>query len=151
MKRIGRPVRHLIAGGLLIVGLAISNAQTNSNFTQVKATSEGAIQLFWNSTTNEFYEIDYADELVDTNTGYITWRSLYSDYPSHGTNTFIADCGDYDRTPEISHPKYTLSYFEIVRTLREFLLNGTQPACSKMRLRATRERPPANCLFDVPN
>src|SRR6266536_5591992 len=87
--------------------LNFARGQTNLNFTQVKVTPEAAIQLFWNSTTNEFYEIDYADELVDTNTGYITWVPLYTDYPSHGGTTFVADAGNYNFAPEIPHPKKT--------------------------------------------
>ena len=54
-------LKHLIVG---IIGMffAVCHAQTNLNFTQVKATVEGAIQLYWNSTTNEVYEVDYADQ-----------------------------------------------------------------------------------------
>jgi Family of unknown function (DUF6345)/Bacterial Ig domain/FlgD Ig-like domain len=81
--------------------------QTNLQFTAVHATDEGAIQLHWASNSNEVYEIDYADSLIDTNTGSITWNKLYDDYPSHGTNTFITDAGNYDTTPEIPHPKFS--------------------------------------------
>lgn len=80
-------------------------AQTNLNFNNVTATSEGAILLSWNSTTNEVYEIDYADALNTNADGTTTWLPLYTDYPSHGTNTFIADAGNYDISPEIPHPK----------------------------------------------
>jgi len=112
MKNVRTSFRRLIVGGALAVTLSTTaHAQTNLNFTQARATSEGAIQLFWNSTTNELYEIDYADELVDTNTGYITWVPLYTDYPSHGGTTFIADAGNYDLVPEIPHPKYTTQRF----------------------------------------
>jgi len=91
--------------GLLTASICQGNCQTNLNFNSVKATVEGAIKLSWNSTSNEVYRIDYANEIVDTNTGFITWQPLYTDYPSHGTNTFIADAGNYDLVPEIPHPK----------------------------------------------
>lgn len=90
---------------MLLIGTAQSLGQTNLNFNSVKATVEGAILLSWNSTSNEVYRIDYADEIVDTNTGFTAWQPLYTDYPSHGTNTFIADAGNYDLAPEIPHPK----------------------------------------------
>lgn len=36
---------------------------------------------------------------------------MYDDYPSHGTNTFWLDTGDYSRIPEIPHPKNTTNRF----------------------------------------
>ena|SRR5665213_532932 len=80
--------------------------QTNLNFTSISSTLEGAIQLTWNSTSNEVYEIDEADSLLDTNTGTITWNKLYDDYPSQGTSSFWLDTGDYNLAPQILHPKY---------------------------------------------
>jgi hypothetical protein len=94
----------LLSLGILFTQPALG--QSAPQFTGAKATSEGAIQLHWTSQSNEVYEIDYADTLIDTNTGGITWRKLYDDYPSHGTNTFITDDGNYDGTPEIPHPKF---------------------------------------------
>lgn len=84
------------AAALLFASAVHSFGQTNLNFNGVSATVEGAIRLSWNSTTNEIYEINYANELVDTNTGSITWNVLYEEYPSHGTNTFWLDTGNYD-------------------------------------------------------
>jgi hypothetical protein len=102
-------------GALLLFSAAL--AQTNLNFNSISATVEGAIRLSWNSTSNEVYEIDYANDLIDTNTGVITWQPLYKDYPSHGTNTFWLDTGDYHRTPIVPHPKYTgTRFYRIVKT-----------------------------------
>jgi Family of unknown function (DUF6345)/Bacterial Ig domain/FlgD Ig-like domain len=93
----------ILALGILFAQPALS--QNTLQFTSVNATSEGAIQLHWASNSNEVYEIDYADSLIDTNTGSTTWNQLYTDYPSQGTNTFVADCGNYDLSPAIPHPK----------------------------------------------
>jgi hypothetical protein len=60
----------LAAAAILSAGLAIG--QTNLNFNSISVDSEGAIRFSWYSTTNEVYEIDYANDLVDTNTGTIT-------------------------------------------------------------------------------
>jgi hypothetical protein len=90
----------------LVISLAgAAYAQNAIQFTGAKATVENAIQLYWASNTNEVYEIDYADQLNTNYDGTTTWMPLYTDYPSHGTNTFIADAGNYDLTPEIVHPK----------------------------------------------
>lgn len=108
-----------IVSGALLVGLpAPSIAQSNNlDFNSVSATVEGAIHLSWNSTSNEVYEIDYADSLIDTNTGTITWIPLYTDYPSHGTNTFIADAGNYDLDPMVVHPKNSpMRFYRVVMT-----------------------------------
>src|SRR5437867_12875881 len=94
---------------------APSFSQTNLNFNGVSATVEGAIRLSWNSTTNEIYEIDYADSLVDTNTGTITWNTLYEDYPSQGTNTFWLDTGNYFNEPAVLHPSQApMRFYRIV-------------------------------------
>lgn len=94
-----------------------SLAQTNLNFNGVSANVEGAIRLSWNSTSNEIYEVDYADSLIDTNTGTITWNVLYTDYPSQGTNTFIGDFGNYFQEPPILHPsKMPMRFYRIALT-----------------------------------
>jgi len=88
-----------------IFSVGLANAQNTLQFTSVNATSENAIQLHWASNTNEVYEIDYADQLAGNDDGSTAWNILYDDYPSHGTNTFIADSGNYNNTPTIPHPK----------------------------------------------
>jgi hypothetical protein len=91
--------------GVLLASFGQSFGQNNLQFTGVKATSEKAIQLYWASNTNEVYEVDYADQLAGNSDGSTAWNKLYEDYPSQGTNTFIADAGNYDITPQIPHPK----------------------------------------------
>ncbi|HET7624563.1 MAG TPA: Ig-like domain-containing protein [Verrucomicrobiae bacterium] len=93
--------------GMIIMLAQPLPAQTNLNFNGVSTTGEGAIRLSWNSRSNEVYRIDYADELGDTNTGMTVWHPLYTHYPSHGTNTFIGDYGNYDNETNIVHPKYS--------------------------------------------
>jgi len=119
----GKPMKT-IAGKLLCVSFIstiflgnLVNAQNDTDFTSANATPEKAIQLYWNSNTNELYEIDYADSLIDTNTGATTWNTLYTDFPSQGTNTFIADCGNYDISPEIVHPRLSpMRFYRVVLT-----------------------------------
>src|ERR1700722_3270896 len=91
--------------------------QTNLNFTGVSATVEGSILFSWNSTSNEIYEIDFADSLIDTNTGTTTWQPLYTDIPSQGTNTFIGDFGNYFLEPPILHPsQMPMRFYRVVLT-----------------------------------
>ena len=113
----------LLALCILVDSLGRCLGQTDCQFTGVNATPEKAIQLHWVSNTNEVYEIDYADSLIDTNTGTITWNELYSDYPSQGTNTFITDDGNYDVTPQITHPKNSPMRFYRVKLVE----NNTSP------------------------
>jgi hypothetical protein len=93
-------------------------------FTGVNATAEGAIQLHWASNPNEYYEIDYADSIIDTNTGSITWKFLYEDYPSQGTNTLWLDTGNYFTDQIAVHPSLSpMRFYRIV-------LSGTNTAPS---------------------
>lgn len=115
---------------LAVVSLASLISITNGisqnalKFTSVNSTPEKAVQLHWASNSNEVYEIDYADSLIDTNTGLTTWTKLYDDYPSQGTNTFIADVGNYDFTPIVIHPKLSP-----MRFYRAVLIEGnTSPS-----------------------
>jgi hypothetical protein len=99
------PGIFLIITALVVLSPSLAHAQNPIIFTSATATPENAILLNWQSNTNEIYEIDEADSLLETNdSGTITWNTLYTDYPSQGTNTFIADCGDYDSVPGIVHP-----------------------------------------------
>lgn len=86
-----------LLAGFVMFGTSMS-AQTNLNFNSgSRATSEGAVLLSWNSTSNEVYTVQYADTIIaDTNTGTVNWQDLYIHYPSHGTNTFIGDYGNYN-------------------------------------------------------
>ena len=91
---------------VLLCAIAVhSFGQDALQFTGVKATAENAILLYWASNPNEVYEVDYADQLNGNYDGTTAWSPLYTDYPSQGTNTFIADAGNYGSTPEIPHPR----------------------------------------------
>jgi hypothetical protein len=105
------------ATALAVLSLNVSYAQNAIQFTAAKATVENAILLYWASNTNEVYEIDYADQLNTNADGTTAWTPLYTDYPSHGTNTFVADCGDYDLIPEIPHPRNSpMRFYRIVNS-----------------------------------
>lgn len=108
--------------------------QNTIQFTKVNATSDGAIQLYWASNPNEIYEIDYADAVADVSQGGTTWNVLYTDYPSHGNNTFIADCGNYDVQPEIPHPKNGSMRFYRVVTVG----NNTSPSNPNVAITSPR-------------
>ena len=83
-------------------------------FTGVKATDEGAIRLSWQSETGAIYRIEYTDSLTEG----AGWVTLYDHYPSHGSNTFWLDTGNYVYEPAILHPKnlpmrfYRIAYEE---------------------------------------
>lgn len=119
----------LIVCGMLMASIGQGLCQNALQFTSVRATAEKAIQLYWASNTNEVYEVDYADQLAGNGDGSTAWNKLYEDYPSHGTNTFIADAGNYDITPQIPHPKLSP-----MRFYRIMLVEGngiaTNPAVS---------------------
>ena len=111
-----KTIQKIIMADALALALAMNAfAQTNLQFTAVKVTDEGAMQLYWQSEPHHLYELDEADALIDTNTGSITWNKLYDNYPSQGTNTFIGDFGNYNLTPAIVHPKNSpLRFYRIV-------------------------------------
>jgi hypothetical protein len=80
-------------------------------FTDVRTTEEGAIRLAWQSITNGIYQVQFADSL----TAPVSWGVLKDLYPSHGTNTFILDTGNYYRTPYVLHPaKSSARFYRIV-------------------------------------
>jgi len=94
-----------------------AEAQTDLNFNSIAPTVEGAMSLSWNSTSGEIYEIDEADALGTNADGSTTWNTLYSDYPSQGTNTFWLDTGNYFADPEIAHPSLSpMRYYRVLLT-----------------------------------
>lgn len=100
---------------ILITSIGHGFCQTNLQFTDVNTTSENAIQLHWASNSNEVYEIDYADQLAGNEDGSTTWNKLYDNYPSHGTNTFIGDFGNYFINPPILNPnKMPMRFYRVV-------------------------------------
>jgi len=101
--------------GVLVAFTGQGFSQTNLQYVGIKTTDEGAMRLTWSSVSNEIYEVDEADTLVDTNTGFTPWNDLYDNYPSQGTNTFIGDFGNYNLAPQILHPKYMpVRFYRIV-------------------------------------
>jgi len=116
-----KTITKMLSGGLCsITALAalstgMASAHNALQFTRVSQTDEQAIVLSWASISNEVYEIDEADALVDTNTGSTTWNKLYDDYPSQGTNTFWLDTGNYNFSPHILRPKdMPMRFYRIV-------------------------------------
>lgn len=96
----------------LILGLLLATAFCSFSQTPdligASVNEEGAITLRWISQTNANYQIQCADELLDQGT---VWRMLYNNYPSHGSNTFWSDTGNYHYYPPILHPKYSAKRF----------------------------------------
>lgn len=101
--------------GILLLTQSALSQTTNLQFTGVSATDEGNIQLTWASVSNEVYQIQEADALIDTNTGTTTWNLLYDQYPSQGTNTFWLDTGNYNLNPQILSPRdMPMRFYRIV-------------------------------------
>src|SRR5882724_9354409 len=97
-----KTIKGIIIGAialLLLVSAVQTFGQNELQFTSVTMTSEKAIQLHWASNTNEVYEIDFADELAGNDDGTTVWQKIYDNYPSHGTNTFWLDTGNYNFEP----------------------------------------------------
>jgi hypothetical protein len=107
MKAIRMKVVGLLLGCVLTLGKSDS-CHAQLQFTGVLATDENAIKLHWNSQSNAAYRIEFLPELGGSNNA---WATLYNDYPSHGTNTFWLDTGDYSLTPYVLHPKNTTNRF----------------------------------------
>jgi len=78
----------------------VTSANAQLQFTHVKATPDGAIQLRWQSESNATYRIEYTPQLSDS----ITWNVLYEDVASQGTNTLWADAGGLLSQPLAMHP-----------------------------------------------
>lgn len=106
MKDTTKPTGWLTIGCVFGLGLII-NAHAQLAFYGVKATEERAIRLEWQSESNALYQIQFTTELSDT----MTWSTLLDNYPSHGTNTFWLDTGEYSQVPAVNHPKYDVTRF----------------------------------------
>ena len=118
----------LVAAIIALAASVNAQAQAPYSINRVTATVEKAILLSWSSETNTLYRIDYADQLIDPNLGYTVWNTLYDNYPSHGTNTFIADAGNYDSDPQVPHPKYSPMRFYRIENIGQN--NGDSPTVS---------------------
>ncbi len=98
---------------LLALALALNCLGQITNLQFISATPDGSggIKILWQSRSNEVYHIDYADSLINSNTQF---KTLYTDYPSHGTNTWVSDYGNYDVSPEIPLPRISpMRYYRI--------------------------------------
>ena len=105
-------IKGIIGAIALTLALTVQmRAQSPLQITAAWVTDEGAIHLEWASQPNYVYQVQYADSLIDTNTGSITWQVLNDNYPSQGATTFWLDTGNYSVTPPIPHPKYTIARF----------------------------------------
>jgi hypothetical protein len=109
-------IREMMTVSALVLALAINGlAQTSLQFTAATQTDEQAILLTWASTNHEIYGIQFADALAKNADGSTTWNTLYDNYPSHGTNTFVGDFGNYDVLPAILHPRnMPMRFYRIV-------------------------------------
>lgn len=104
-----------IITALTVLSVGVVTAQNTLQFTGVKVTPEKAIQLFWASNTNEVYQIQYANALATNSDGSTAWFTLYDNYPSQGTNTFIGDFGNYSVAPSILHPnQMPMRFYRVV-------------------------------------
>jgi hypothetical protein len=103
----------ILTAAIISFGATFVNGQSGGPFaiTAVSATVEGAIKLSWQSETNTVYEIQYADPLVDASLGGTLFLPLYTDYPTHGTNTFWLDTGNNNLTPPVLHPSKSQARF----------------------------------------
>ena len=77
----------------VLVGVSLAEA-ASPQIISAKADSARAVLLNWQSESNVIYRIDFATNLVE---GATQWRTVYEDYPSHGTNTIWKDAGERDR------------------------------------------------------
>jgi hypothetical protein len=130
MKDMTKWIGRLAAGCVLGVSLA-TLAQAQLQFTAVKATEEGAIQLQWQSATNGVYRLEYTPELSDE----IVWDVLADGFPSQGTNTMFLDTGKYWTEPVLPHPKDGAQrFYRLVRvgtnTLTPPIVTVSNPAPS---------------------
>jgi hypothetical protein len=66
--------------GMLLLLTQSTLSQTILQFTSVNVTDEGNILLNWASVSNEVYQIQEADTLINTN-GTTTWNLLCDEYP----------------------------------------------------------------------
>ncbi len=106
-------MKNLFLSLSLLVAL-VARAQTSNIIIRAQVGDERAPILSWQSESSAVYSIEFAGTVVNTNT---QWRLLYSDYPSHGTNTFWMDSGNDAVEPEIPHPKRVgTRFYRIAKT-----------------------------------
>lgn len=105
--------RKFVAALSAALGLC-ATVHADPVFTEVKATSGGAIQLKWNSVSNALYTFEYATGVINAGT---VWHTLYENYPSLGTNSFWTDAGNSHVPTIIPHPADdAMRYYRAVQT-----------------------------------
>ena len=104
---------QLVGLGLLL-SAPLARAQTNLQLTGTTVTVEKSTSLAWQSEPGAIYRIEYTPTLLNSNN---VWTTINEDYPSHGTNTFWLDTGNYFREPAVQHPKNeTTRFYRVVKT-----------------------------------
>lgn len=69
--------------------------------TSTEAEPDGGILIRWSSEIDKIYRIDYTPVLIEP----VEWYELYTDYPSHGAETFWKDVGNQFAFPPAHHPQ----------------------------------------------
>lgn len=116
--------------GILAVPIIQCLSQTNLQITTIQITDERAVHLEWRSETNHIYQVLCADALNGNPDGSTAWRLLHDNYPSHGSNTFWLDTGDYFKVPAIVHPKKMPMRFYRIVDRGTNQLSGDEPTIS---------------------
>jgi hypothetical protein len=101
--------------GVLLASVYSASSQNVIQFTGASVTDELAIRLSWSSTNGELYQVQFANAFNTNADGSTAWQTLCDQYPSHGTNTFWLDTGNYNFSPSVPHPKYQgMRFYRIV-------------------------------------
>lgn len=117
-------IGRLTVATILLLTLNTTSQAQQLQFTDVRVTGGGAIQLHWTSESNAVYSVEYASELIDSGT---VWQTLYQDYPALGTNTFWTDAGDQNTQSLINHPRDgAMRFYRVVQTGTNDLANAPQ-------------------------
>lgn len=124
MKNSFASIGRLVAATILSLGLISTSRAQQLQFTDVRVTSGGAIQLYWASDSNAVYDIEFASELTDGGT---VWKTIYEDYPALGTNTFWTDAGDQNTASVVNHPRDgAMRFYRVVQTGTNNLASAAQ-------------------------
>jgi len=128
-----KTVQKIIMAGALVLALTtnvFAQINTNLQFTAVTVTDEHAIRLTWASTNSELYQIQFANALATNTDGTTAWQTLYDNYPSQGTNTFVGDFGNYILAPAVVHPKNSSMRFYRILDQGQDSLASDEPIVS---------------------
>jgi hypothetical protein len=124
MKTSFASIGRLVAAIIISLGLNSNSRAQQLQFTDVRVTSGGAIQLYWASDSNAVYNIEFAPELTDGGT---VWKTIYEDYPALGTNTFWTDAGDQNTASVVNHPRDgAMRFYRVVQPGTNNLASAAQ-------------------------